>query len=204
MKRHFIGMTALLVTAVLIFTGCLAKNVADMAGDCMESLKSSKSKDTSKRKEYIDPSNYSRNELLPEIIECFKSRDKERLNSYFNDYYRDTPILYADIDEAFDFIDGEIVACSDVSGDGGSRRDENFELIKTSYDVDTYILTDKGMEYNIRIGGLLYYAEDPKMVGLGTLQLVNKNRVGSGTPYGWWEHWRDYKDEIIILGDSKY
>lgn len=204
MKRHILGLTALIITAILTFTGCLAKDVADMAGDCIESLKSSKSGNTSEQEKYIDPGEYAR-ELLSEIIECFKSRDKEKLKKFFcMKTFIMYPLIDADIDEAFDFIDGEIIACSEVSGDGGSRRDENFEIISTSYDVDAYLLTDKGMEYYIRIGGLLRYAEDSKMVGLGTLKLVNENKAGSETSYGWWEHWRDYKDTIFILGDTSY
>lgn len=134
-------------------------------------------------------------ELYTEIIECLKNRDKEKLNGLFNDYYRNS--LDADIDEAFDFIDGEIISCGEIEADGHIGSFYTY----ASYFADAYVITDKGTEYEIRIDGRLHDVEDPKRVGIKKISLRNKNKVIPARPYDWWEHWRDYKEYIFILGN---
>lgn len=134
-------------------------------------------------------------EFHAEIIECFKNRDKERLNSFFDDYYRNS--LDADIDEAFDFIDGEIISCGKIYADGHIGSGYTY----ASYDAEAYVITDKGTEYEIRIDGRLHDVEDPKRVGINEIRLINKNKVGPARLSDWWEHWRDYKEYIFILGN---
>lgn len=199
MKKHILGLTALIITAILTFTGCLAKDVADMAGDRIESLKSSKSEDKSESEEHIIPGYYAR-DLLAEIIECLNSGDKERLREFFCIRVLHHLQIDADIDGVFDFIDGKIIACSEVHYTGGSDWDY-YEIRCTSYSASTYLITDKGAEYEICIAGKLYDVEDERNEGLGLIELVNKNHAfpEEGNSGLWEEHWRDYKEYIYIL-----
>lgn len=184
MKKYFLGQIALFMSMVFIFTGCSVKNVMSLAEDGMKMLKSSGVEDTSDEKEYVDPDKYARN-LTVEIIECFKSGDKEKLNSFFDDYYRNR--LSTDIDEAFYVINGDVIAYSIIST-YGSFNYAYEELRNIYYDADVYIITDKGMEYQIVLAGKIEDNEDPKNVGINYIYIINLNKL----------------DDAIILGDPNH
>lgn len=201
MKRHLLPLLSLLVTAVLMFTGCLAENVMDMAEDGMESLKSSGNEATSGSIMYVASGEHEK-ELLAEIIECFNNRDKKRLKSFFNDYYRDSPMMDADIEEAFDFVDGKIIAYGKIFGDGSTSWDY-YEVRYRSYNANVYVITDKGKEYKFLLAGELEDAEDPKEVGVCVIEIRSENEVWRDMSGNWRKDWRRHKEFVFILGSTK-
>lgn len=181
MKRRFIGLTVLLAAAVLFFTGCSAEND-------MKSGKSWRSKNTP---EYAM-------ELMTEIMECFRNRDKEKLNGFLNDYYRDSPQIDKDIDEAFDFIDGKIIAYDHIYAGGGTRYAYD-DLYYVAYHANTYIITDKGAEYEIFLKVRLRDDEDSKNVGVRVIEIRNKNKDWASAQ-DWRDDWRRYKEFVFLIG----
>lgn len=206
-KIRFLGLITLLVSSTFFFTGCFETSCTQMINDGIELLISLGDEDNkyisrSDKEEYLHPERHAI-EVTEEIIECFRNRDKEKLRKFFNYYYRDR--LYSDMEEAFNFIDGEIIAHSVIWGKSyESQGGDNLKLRYLSYAADTYIITDKGAEYHIFLGGKLIDNEDPKRVGVNALKILNENKVHGTPPYKWWEHWRDYKDIVFILGDPYY
>ena len=72
------------------------------------------------------------------------------------------------IDEAFDFIDGEIVSYDEPfsSASGGVE--------KKSYGAQTQnIITDKGTEYKISFEGWLTNEEEPEKVGVSYIRVID-------------------------------
>jgi len=120
--------------------------------------------------EYKTPDRQAK-DLQSDIIECFINQDKETLKSFFSEYVIDN---YTDIDtqidEAFDFIDGEIVSYDEPFSRAAGPSD------KKSYGADTNnIKTDKGTEYSISFKGWLTNDEEPDKIGI--LVLVIKNQT---------------------------
>lgn len=203
MRGRFLILTFFFVLLSFTLTGCFAADTLDLVRKSkdtvdIETPKSLEVEETSDSEEYVIPGEYARG-LLIEIIECLKNKDKERLRSF--KYYSGSLPSYSEIEEAFDFIDGEIIAYSEIRSTGGSHYNYG-ELKYTSYDADTSIVTDKGMEYDIWIAGRLNDMENPNKVGIAEIKLSNNNIVWTGIPsYGWWRDWKRYKEFFIILGD---
>lgn len=118
--------------------------------------------------EYKTPSQQAE-ELQSDIIECFINKDKETLKSYYSKYVIENYTnIDTQIDEAFDFIDGEIVSYDEPfpSECGGME--------KKSYGAQTQnIITDKGTEYKISFEGWLTNEEEPEKVGVSYIRVID-------------------------------
>ena len=67
---------------------------------------------------YISATSYSKQQA-EEIIKCVENRDKEGLKLVFSKQVSKTHDLDKEIDEFFQFIDGEIVSCDEPEGSMG-------------------------------------------------------------------------------------
>lgn len=118
--------------------------------------------------EYKTPDRQAK-DLQSDIMKCFINQDKETLKSFFSEYVIDN---YADIDtqidEAFDFIDGEIVSYDEPFSRATGPMDEK------SYGATTdNIITDKGTKYRIIFAGMLTDDENPDYVGVNSIKIIN-------------------------------
>ena len=118
--------------------------------------------------EYKTPDQLAK-ERQTEIMECFINKDKETLKSFFSEYVINKyPDIDSQIDEAFNFLDGEIGSYDepDSSASGPSDR--------KSYGGTTLnILTDKETEYRISFTGWLSNCEQPDKVGIIRVKIAN-------------------------------
>ena len=104
-----------------------------------------------------------------EIMECFINKDKEGLKALFSEYILSSDHnINSKIEQAFDFIDGEIVSYDEPFGDAVGSYE------KKSYGGDTSnIITDKGTEYRIDFIGWLSYDEDKSRIGIEGIRVLN-------------------------------
>lgn len=113
-------------------------------------------------------------EMQVQIMECFKNKDKEKLKSLFSKYAIDNCNLDKQIDEAFDFIDGEIISYDEPFPSACGSLD------KKSYGAETEnIKTDKGAEYSIGFQGWLTNNEKSDEVGVMFIEVDDKKILDS-------------------------
>ena len=190
-KRIFI-LSAVLIS--LILTGCGPGNILDSLD---KANRFNNLREYNKRVGKKTPGQIAA-ELYPEVIECFKNRDKEKLKNFFTmNVLERYPLIDAEIEEAFDCIDGEIISCAKIFSDGHVGSGYTY----ASFFAESYILTDKGTEYEIRLSGRLHDVKNPKRIGISRIFLSNKNKVPPGRLSDLWEYWREYKEFFYILGD---
>ena len=108
-------------------------------------------------------------ERQTEIMECFISKDAETIKSFFSEYVIETyPDIDTQIDEAFNFLDGEIVSYDEPS----SRASGSSE--RKSYGALTMnIITDKETKYVVDFMGQLTNDENPERIGVRCITVIN-------------------------------
>ena len=191
-KRIFI-LSVVLIS--LILTGCGPGNILDSLD---KANRFNNLREYNKRVGTKTPGQIAA-EVYLEVIECFKNRDKEKLKNFIStDILENNPLIDADIEEAFDCIDGEIISCGKIYADGNIGSG----YINAYYSADSYILTDKGTEYEIRIGGSLHDVKNPKRIGISSIFLINKNKVAPGTFSKLRKKGMDYKEFFYFIGES--
>jgi len=118
--------------------------------------------------EYKTPDQYAK-ERQTEIMECFINKDKETLKGVFSEYVINKyPDIDSQIDEAFNFFDGEIVSYDEPNSSASGPSD------KKSYGGTTLnIFTDKETKYKISFTGWLSNSEQPDKVGIIRVKVAN-------------------------------
>lgn len=113
------------------------------------------------------------NEQAGIILDCFKTGDSEKLEALFCENISSSHDLKAEIAEAIEFIDGNIIDDGKWIGmsSGGESVDDG-EITKLSiHPTMCYVKTDTGQEYRIRFYGYLVYEKDPNNVGMTHLTI---------------------------------
>lgn len=162
MKESFLKVAALLLTVITVtLTGCSIWDKTDS-------------------EEYKSPGNLAK-ERQAEIMACFINKDAETIKSFFSEYVIEThPDIDSQIDEAFNFLDGEIVS-----------YDEPFTRASGSYNRKSYgactmnIITDKETEYRIDFMGQLTNDENPERIGVRCITIINmteSNKYANNDP----------------------
>ena len=118
--------------------------------------------------EYKSPNQLAK-ERQTEIMECFINKDKETLKGFFSEYVINKyPDIDSQIDEAFNFIDGEIVSYDEPNSSASGPSD------RKSYGGDTRnILTIKNTEYRIVFRGRLTSDNEPEKTGVRCITVIN-------------------------------
>lgn len=150
MKSRFFQVLLLLTTMVITLTDC-------------------KPPSKTNSEEYKSPGDLAK-ERQTEIMECFINKDAETLKSFFSEYVIEAyPDIDTQIDEAFNFLDGEIASYDEpFSSESGIKE-------KKDYGATTRkILTDKGTEYTIAFKGWLSNKEDPLKEGITVIVIRNE------------------------------
>jgi len=118
--------------------------------------------------EYKTPDQLAK-ERQTEIMECFINKDKETLKGFFSEYVINKyPDIDSQIDEAFNFLDGEIVSYDEPNSRASGPAD------KKSYGASTLkIITNKGTEYEIGFKGLLTNEKEADKIGVSLIGVHN-------------------------------
>jgi len=118
--------------------------------------------------EYKTPDQLAK-ERQTEIMECFINKDKETLKGFFSEYVINKyPDIDSQIDEAFNFLDGEIVSYDEPNSRASGPSD------RKSYGGTTLnIFTDKDTKYKISFTGWLSNSEQPDKVGIIRVKIAN-------------------------------
>ena len=124
--------------------------------------------------EYQTPKEYA-TEQAEYIMECIVNQDKEGLKSVFSKYISQTHDLDKEIDEFFEFIDGEIVSHGEPEGyEGGYKMRDGGYTEKVLTGKISNILTNKGDDYSVRIRMYSIYKENSDHVGVSIINIVNE------------------------------
>ena len=109
------------------------------------------------------------------IMECIVNKDKEGLKSIFSKHVAETHDLDEEIDELFEFIDGEIISYDTPEGNEGgyTRRDGEYTEKELNGHTEN-IKTDNGKIY--RVGFMMYQIckSNPDFVGVDLIVIADK------------------------------
>lgn len=122
------------------------------------------------------------------ILNCFKTGETEELKSLFCDQVKSTHDLDKELNEAINFITGDIVNDGTWIGmsEGGKSIDNG---IVTKLDIHPSIIdmeTTNGNKYSIFFDTYLIYSENPQNIGMTYIILSTEN------------------DEEIMIGEIIY
>ena len=111
-----------------------------------------------------------RKEYAETIFDAFVARDTDSLEELFCNQVRNNHDLQLSINQAFEFIDGNVVSFADIEISYGSFHFEDDELIRRSVLED--VRTDTGNRYRIRIYNNVKF-HDKDYVGLHQLVITH-------------------------------
>ena len=130
--------------------------------------------------EYQTPKEYA-TEQAEYIMECIVNQDKEGLKSVFSKYISETHDLDKEIDEFFEFIDGEIVSYDEPVGrEGGASLAYGEYREKELYGHTENIITDTGKKYHVSFMMYQIYETNPDYVGVDLITVTDKTSIEDG------------------------
>ena len=110
------------------------------------------------------------------IMECVVNKDKEGLKSIFSKHVAETHDLDKEIDEFFEFIDGDIISYDEPEGnEGGYTRRDGEYTEKELTGVIRNIQTDKGKIYSIGYRSYYIYKSNEDYVGIQIINIRDEN-----------------------------
>ena len=120
-----------------------------------------------------------------EIMGYVVKKDKEGLKSVFSKYVSDTHNLDKEIDEFFEFIDGEIVSYDEPDGDqtGGHYSSDESRRIRELGGKIKNIKTDKGKTYSISFMAYYVYNPNKDKVGIDGIGVIDEDSWEGEIPY---------------------
>ena len=120
------------------------------------------------------PTGATAKELAEEVFTCFIEKDSETLKNHFSPYIQNTYDLDSQIEEAFAFIDGEILSYDEPKGQATGSQVENGEWVKRKLSGKIKnIKTDKGQTYEIVIKYFAIEKNNPDKVGCSGILINN-------------------------------
>ena len=134
-------------------------------------------------------SDFGKNQLLNEMLECIKDKDVDRMMELFSDYaLEENDDLKEELKHFYDSfpeINEVKNNCCSVSG-GHNRGSTEYEY---KYQVMADIYDTKGNKYDFICVWIEGYSDNPNMQGLHSIQLVSEDA-----------YWAD-KFEVHVLED---
>ena len=120
-------------------------------------------------------------DMALEIYEGLKNKDKDRIKSVFseNQLMNHSRKIDRNIDEIYEFIDGEIVEYEKITGSFGGGERRYYEWIDRYFDgYINGIKTDTGREYTISYGGCMIDKNDSDNIGVFYFKIWEKDSDG--------------------------
>lgn len=109
-----------------------------------------------------------------EIIRCFNEKDSDGLKSMFCETVKKTENLDEQIENAFDFIDGEITSYDYLIGSESKSVDEGKVTKKRVYPWITEILTDKNRKYEMQFDSYIIYENKDEAIGIICIEIFDR------------------------------
>ncbi len=109
-------------------------------------------------------------------LEAFKNQDVTKLENEFSEYATENANLNDEIENAFEFIEGNIITVEDsYVGDGGGSKDEKGDA-RVDYKVNLFnVRTDKYKNYQIRIYGIFFYRNNEHKQGINRISVRDRD-----------------------------
>ena len=140
--------------------------------------------DDVEEKEYETPLMMARRQG-GEIIEYVVNKDKEGLKSMFSKYVTQNNDLDKEIDEFFEFIEGEIISYDEPDGDetGAVFSPNESKRIRELGGEIKNIKTDKGKTYSISFMAYYVYNPNKDKVGMYAIGVIDEDSWEGEIPY---------------------
>lgn len=119
-------------------------------------------------------------ECALKVIDCFINKDSETLKEMFCSRAKIDPDFDKKIEEAFEFIDGNIISYDDyIACDSGVEYDEG-KVVERYYGPSIKnIKTDAQRTYNLYFDLYTVYDKDEEKVGITSLTIYERERKDS-------------------------
>lgn len=115
-----------------------------------------------------------------EIMDCFLNKDNEGIKDLMSPYVQQNYALDAEIEEAFEYIDGNIVSYDEPKFGASAAASDESGWVKYGYHGSTEnVITDKGTEYEISFKGWCIYRDDDSKVGVYRIYISNETKKES-------------------------
>ncbi len=116
-------------------------------------------------------------EVSKKLIRYINEKDVDGIEQLFNQYSRNEDKLRKDIEDFFDYIDGEIVDYNiNFRGEVGSWIEDGKWLEQEIQTNLENIITDTGTKYYIDFGEYTIYTEDKDKEGMVYLRLCDEDK----------------------------
>ena len=116
-------------------------------------------------------------EVSKKLIRYINEKDVDGIEQLFNQYSRNEDKLRKDIEDFFDYIDGEIVDYDiNFRGEVGSWIEDGKWLEQEIQTNLENIITDTGTKYYIDFGEYTIYTEDKDKEGMVYLRLCDEDK----------------------------
>lgn len=129
-------------------------------------------------------------ECALKVIDCFINKDSETLKELFCSRAKNSVDFDKQIDEAFEFIDGNIISYNDYFPTDSSTSYDEGKLVEKYYGPTiNNIKTDAQRTYNLYFDLYTVYDKDKGKVGITSLTIYERERKDSrytlGLPPPW-------------------
>ncbi|MGN0632544.1 MAG: DUF5104 domain-containing protein [Oscillospiraceae bacterium] len=112
-----------------------------------------------------------------EIMDCFLNKDSEGIINLMSPYVQQNYALDTEIEEAFEYIDGEIVSYDEPKFGASAAASDESGWVRYGYHGSTEnVITDKGTEYTISFKGWCIYRDDASKVGVYRIYISNETK----------------------------
>ena len=174
-----------ILTAAILFTSCAFTEKIDKA---KEKVNEVKKEVYDKLEDLLLPEERKMaKELGKNVLAAIQNEDVDSLADLFCQYTVDEygDDLQLEIQNLYDFIDGNIVSHDDIKLlSGPAKSTEEDGAVIYSYGAQfKNVITDKGNKYSIDCRGYTIYKDHPELVGFVRLTVTNRNNPEHTTSY---------------------
>ena len=133
--------------------------------------------------EYITPDEIAKNQSET-IINCVKNKDLDSLKEILCEKLKSKDDIEVEIQELFDFIDGNIISYDEPIGRvrGGKTTPEETILKKAGGHIES-IVTDTGRHYLIQFSSCIINKGNEDYIGVYSITILDKDKYDSETGY---------------------
>ena len=138
----------------------------------------------SSNSEYITPEQIARNQSEI-IINCVKNKDINSLKEILCEKLKSEDNIDTQIQELFDFIDGNIISHDEPIGRvGGGETTPKGTILQKTYGKIQNIVTDTEKHYSIQFSACVINKGNEDYIGVSSITILDKDKYDPETGYG--------------------